>query len=107
MKSTLSAKIAEANNEVFIAIGKTLKVKRIAADKSQEALAFDSEIGRGHISQIERGQANPSLKTLGALCFGLGITLSEFFEPIKASITPDGSNRQPDPALKPRKSRLR
>lgn len=107
MKTTASKKIADENREVFIFIGKTLKKRRISADKSQETLAFDSEIGRGHISQIERGIANPSLKTIGALCFALGISFSEFFQPIDASIIPDGSNRKPDPSAKPKRTRLR
>lgn len=110
MKAIPAKKAADKRNKVCTAIGKSLKAKRIAADKSQETLAFDSEVDRTYISQIERGVANPSALTLANLCYGLGITLADLFEPVNIALAPDGTLRRVNsakPQLKPKKSRLR
>lgn len=106
----ITKKPLDKRNEVCTAIGKSLKEQRIAKDKSQETLAFDAEVDRTYISQIERGVANPSALTLANLCYALDIALSELFEPVKISLPPDGMQRrankaQPDLIVK--KSRLR
>jgi transcriptional regulator with XRE-family HTH domain len=110
MNTTTVKKLADKRNKVCTAIGKSLKAHRIAADKSQETLAFDAEVDRTYISQIERGVANPSALTLANLCYCLGITLADLFEPVKVALAPDGIIRrsnQARPELKPKKSRLR
>ncbi|MEO7495877.1 MAG: helix-turn-helix transcriptional regulator [Massilia sp.] len=97
-------------NKVCTALGKSLKAHRIAANKSQETLAFDAEVDRTYVSQIERGVANPSVLTLANLCYGLGITLAELFEAVKISMAPDNSPRRANraqPELKVPRSRLR
>lgn len=45
-----------------------IKAKREAAGLSQEALALEASVDRTYVSQLERGVANPSLKTLYRLC---------------------------------------
>lgn len=94
MDATNKNETADKRNVVCTAIGQNLKKVRIAANKSQEALAFDAEVDRTYISQIERGVGNPSVLTLANLCFALGITLSELFEPVKVSLKPDGISRK-------------
>src|ERR1035437_9351182 len=94
MNATPAKKSADKRNKVCTAIGKSLKAKRIAADKSQETLAFDAEVDRTYISQIERGVANPSVLTLANLSYCLGITLAELFDPVKISLAPDGNLRR-------------
>ena len=79
---------------VSIALGKRLKQCRHAADKSQETLAFDAQVDRTYISAIERGAANPSIETLANICYALGITLAELFEPLsEVSLAPTGARR--------------
>lgn len=110
MNATTAKKPTDKRNKVCTAIGKNLKIQRIAADKSQETLAFDAEVDRTYISQIERGVANPSVLTLANLCYGLGITLADLFEPVKIALAPDGTLRRINrakPEPKPKKSRLR
>jgi transcriptional regulator with XRE-family HTH domain len=110
MTAPTQKKPADKRNKICTAIGKSLKIKRIAADKSQETLAFDAEVDRTYISQIERGAANPSVLTLANLCYALGITLADLFEPVKIALPPDGALRRTNrakPELKPKKSRLR
>lgn len=110
MKTPLSRKPADKRNKVCTALGKNLKQLRIAANKSQETLAFDAEVDRTYISQIERGVGNPSVLTLANLCYALNITLADLFEPVKIALKPDSLLRRTNPAkpqLKPVKSRLR
>lgn len=108
MKTT--KKPADKRNAICTAIGKSLKKQRITANKSQETLAFDAEVDRTYISQIERGVANPSVLTLANLCYALGITLSDLFDPVDISLPPDGLLRRANkaqPELDIKKSRLR
>ena len=54
-------------------------VKKLRADKglSQETLAFESELHRTYVSQLERGIKSPSLKTISRLAKALGVTASD------------------------------
>ena len=106
--STTASKAADKRSTVSTAIGESLKAHRHAAEKSQEKLAFDANMDRSQVSQIERGVGNPSALTLAYLCHGLGITLADLFAPVKISLAPEENpDPQLDPALKPKKSRLR
>lgn len=110
MKAPLLNGPADRRNAVSTALGASLKALRIAANKSQETLAFEAEVDRTYVSQIERGLANPSVLTLANLCFSLGITLADLFEPVKLSVAPGISPRrsnQAQPEQKVPRSRLR
>jgi transcriptional regulator with XRE-family HTH domain len=110
MNASPSKKVVDKRNKVCTAVGKNLKSLRIEAKKSQETLAFDSEVDRTYISQIERGVANPSILTLANICYGLDTTLAKLFEPVELSLKPDGHDRRSNrakPVLKAAKSRLR
>jgi transcriptional regulator with XRE-family HTH domain len=110
MKALNATNTSDKRNKVCTAIGKSLKSIRIAANKSQETLAFDAEVDRTYISQIERGVANPSALTLANLCYALDTTLAELFAPVKLGMPPAGHTRRVNrahPVLKPTKSRLR
>ena len=58
------------------AFGKTLKRLREKEGLSQEELAFQAELHRTYISQIERGIKSPSLRTIQQLATALGIRAS-------------------------------
>jgi transcriptional regulator with XRE-family HTH domain len=111
MKAPSVKKQADKRNKVCVAIGKSLKAIRIAADKSQETLAFEAEVDRTYISKIERGEANPSALTLANLCYALNTTMADLFAPVGISLSPSGHTRRanrahPPPRPQP-KSRLR
>lgn len=74
-KSTL--KVPPRRAPISVALGKRVKELRIEADRSQAELAFDCELDRTYISLVERGLANPSLWTLGALAYALKTTVPE------------------------------
>jgi transcriptional regulator with XRE-family HTH domain len=89
MKSTSTDK----RNPVSTALGKRLKECRIAAEKSQETLAFEAKIDRTYISSIERGVSNPTVEALANICYCLNITLADFFEPLTIKLKPTGQRR--------------
>lgn len=79
---------------ISVALGRRIKQCRHAADKSQETLAFEAHIDRTYISAIERGIANPSVETVANICYVLGITLAELFDPLgDVSLAPTGERR--------------
>ena len=91
------------------ALGKRVKACRHQAGKSQEVVAVEAGIDRSFISAIERGAANPSIESLGNICYALNITLSDLLKPLDSvSLAPTGERRAN--AAKPvavKRSRLR
>jgi len=89
-----SERPASQSTHITVALGKRLKQCRHAANKSQETLAFDARIDRTYVSAIERGVANPSIETLANICYALGVTLAELFEPLSdVPLAPTGNRR--------------
>lgn len=91
---TAKPKPRDKRNPVATAIGRRVKDCRIEAELSQEELADAALLDRTRISAIERGVANPTVETLAVICNVLGLTLSDLFEPLKLSLTPEGSASQ-------------
>ncbi len=60
-------------------IGKRLKELRGKYGLSQERIALQAEITTAYFGQIERGQKNPTVATVGRICNAFGISLAEFF----------------------------
>lgn len=56
--------------------GEELRKLREEKGLSQEQLGFESGYHRTYISQLERGQKSPSLKTLFSLAKALGSSVS-------------------------------
>ena len=61
-------------------IGKKIKDLRNRNGLTQQELADRTELTKGFISQLERGQVSPSIVTLLDLIECLGTTASEFFK---------------------------
>lgn len=59
-------------------------LRRIRHDKglSQEDLAYEAEISRGYLSQLEKGVFYASLKIIGKLADVLEVEPSQFLLPI-------------------------
>ena len=62
-----------------IEVGKRVKKYRENAGLTQNALATRAGIAPSYVPDIEKGKKCPTVQTLGYICFGLGITLAEFF----------------------------
>ncbi len=58
------------------AVGRVLAALRMEKGLSQEVLSGLSDIGRSHLSAIERGERKPTLETLYRLSRALGIPMS-------------------------------
>ncbi len=66
--------------------GRILRELRTGRGLSQEELGFESNYHRTYISQLERGQKNPSLKAIFRLAEALGITPSEMIRRIESRV---------------------
>jgi len=64
--------------------GQILRELRTELGLSQEELGFESDYHRTYISQLERGQKNPSLKAIFRLARVLGIRPSEMVRRIES-----------------------
>ena len=61
-----------------IKVGKTVAFFRLQKAISQEVLSGLADIGRSHLSAIERGERKPTLETLYRICNALDIKMSTF-----------------------------
>ncbi len=66
--------------------GQVLRELRTERGLSQEELGFEADYHRTYISQLERGQKNPSLKAIFRLAEALGIRPSEIIQRIESRV---------------------
>jgi transcriptional regulator with XRE-family HTH domain len=62
------------------ALGKAVRHFRDERSETQEALAHKAGITVGHLSKIERGQANPTWETIQAIAAALGVAVAKLAE---------------------------
>ena len=60
-------------------VGEKIKKLREARRMSQNALANEAGVSPTYVYQLERGEKSPTVEYLDHICWGLGITLEEFF----------------------------
>jgi transcriptional regulator with XRE-family HTH domain len=70
----------DKGGDVSKKLGKRLKMAREDKGLSQEKLAFNAGLNRAYIGYIERGERNPSIKTMGKIAKALKIPLYELFK---------------------------
>jgi len=73
----------EAKNKSFSVLwqlGRRIAFLRKQRHLSQLALSIDAEIAKSYLSDLERGERNPSVLVLNKIATALGITLSELFQ---------------------------
>ena len=58
-------------------VGQTIASFRQSKGLSQEIVSGLADIGRSHLSAIERGERKPTLETLYRICVALDVTMSE------------------------------
>lgn len=61
-------------------LGARVRVLRLEHAMTQEALAEASGLHVSYVAQVERGERNPSLKSILQLATGLKVTLRDMFE---------------------------
>ncbi len=67
-------------------VGEVIAEYRKKKGLSQEVLSGLSDIGRTHLSAIERGERKPTLETLYRICVALDVTMSEVVAEIEKRI---------------------
>ncbi len=66
--------------ESLVLLGQRVRELRESKNLTQEQLGFASDLDRTYISDLERGNRNPSFWGLRKLASGLGVSLSELLE---------------------------
>lgn len=64
-------------------VGEVISEFRKKKGLSQEVLSGLSDIGRTHLSAIERGERKPTLETLYKICIALDVKMSELVAEIE------------------------
>ena len=64
-------------------VGRVIQVKRDMRELSQEVLSSLADIGRTHLSAIERGRRKLALETFFRISDALGISASELMRAIE------------------------
>lgn len=64
-------------------LGMRIRYLRTQKKWSQEDLAFEAEINKNYISDLERGTRNPTVKVAEKIAKALGVTLAELFKGIQ------------------------
>jgi transcriptional regulator with XRE-family HTH domain len=60
-------------------LGKRIAYLRKERHLSQLQLALQAGVAKSYLSDLERGQRNPTFKVLQKIAMGLGVTLEELF----------------------------
>lgn len=66
--------------DIKIKVGQNIKRLRNAKGLSQEQFAFEADLHRTYISDIERGNRNPTVSVLEKIANALGVKPSELLE---------------------------
>jgi transcriptional regulator with XRE-family HTH domain len=89
-RQVTSRSSAEANH-LAVEVGARIRALRTGAGVSLGMLAGESGLGKGTLSELERGQRNPTLETLYAVATALRLPLSHLLvDSAPAGIGPGG-----------------
>lgn len=69
-----------------LVVGKVIAYFRKKNGISQEVLSGLADIGRSHLSAIERGERKPTLETLYRICNALNIKMSTVVQQIESEL---------------------
>lgn len=69
-----------------VKVGQTIAYFRQRKGMSQEVLSGLADIGRSHLSAIERGERKPTLETLYRICCAMDIKMSEVMKKIEENL---------------------
>lgn len=69
-----------------IKVGKTIAFFRQQKGISQEVLSGLADIGRSHLSAIERGERKPTLETFYRICMALNVKMSDVIAELEKTL---------------------
>jgi transcriptional regulator with XRE-family HTH domain len=67
-------------------VAKRIKSLREEKNLTQNALANNAGVSPTYIYQLEKGEKSPTIEYLDHICWGLGITIEEFFSTKEKSV---------------------
>lgn len=85
-------------------VAKRIRELREERKLKQNALANLAGVSPTYIYQLERGEKSPTVEYLDHICWGLGITIEEFFSTKKEPLQGESADRLSD--LTPEQKRL-
>ena len=68
-------------------VGEAIATYRKQKNLSQEVLSALADIGRTHLSAIERGERKPTLETLYKISMALNVNMSDIVKEIEARLS--------------------
>jgi transcriptional regulator with XRE-family HTH domain len=71
-----------AKHSMALQVGRAIRARREAADKSQDQFADEIDMHRAYYAAIERGEKNVTLRTLKRVAEGLRVKMSELLRDI-------------------------
>lgn len=98
METTVLRKEVEP---LLVALGKTIRERRVALGMSQEELAERSGLHRTYISDVERGIRNLTVGALWFIARGLGMQLKEIITLIENRVENDKAQQQQQLNMRP------
>ena len=69
-----------------VLLGEALRRARNASGISQEELAFEAEVDRTYVSQLENGHKSPTVDVLFRICPVLGMSASELIAQVERAL---------------------
>jgi len=70
----------EEQNKVIVKLGLTIrKIREESTDFSQDKLALEIDLSENQIRRIEKGQTNPTIKTLLKIAKALKVDIKDLF----------------------------
>jgi transcriptional regulator with XRE-family HTH domain len=73
-------------NRRSVLLGEAIRRARKASGISQEKLAFEAQIDRTYVSQLENGHKSPTVDVLFRIGPVLGVTASELIHQVERSL---------------------
>ena len=71
----------EEQNKAIISLGLTIrKIREESTDFSQDKLALEVDLSENQIRRIEKGQTNPTIKTLLKIAKALKVDIKDLFK---------------------------
>lgn len=72
---------SEQQNKAIIKLGLTIrKIREESTDFSQDKLALEVDLSENQIRRIEKGQTNPTIKTLLKIAKALKVDIKDLFK---------------------------
>jgi transcriptional regulator with XRE-family HTH domain len=70
-------------------VGETLRAVRLRQRRTLREVSSSARVSLGYLSEVERGQKEPSSELLAAICRALDIELSELFQEVTDTLYRD------------------